>query len=54
MSDLPTGLMMALAKDERAMIRFAGLAGDTRQQIIALARQAASREEMQAIVSSLV
>lgn len=54
MSDLPAGFMMALAKDERAMLRFAGLADDTRQQIITQARQAASREEMQAIVSSLV
>lgn len=53
MSDLPTGLMMALAKDEKAMLRFAGLADSTRQQVIAQARQAASREEMQAIVRSL-
>lgn len=53
MSDIPIGLLMALAENKGAMLRFAGLADDTRQQIIAQARQAASREEMQAIVNSL-
>ena len=35
------------------MLRFAGLSDDTRRQIIAQARQAASQEEMRAIAGSL-
>jgi len=53
MNDLPTGFLMVLAQNEKALLRFAGLADDTRQQIIHQARHAASREEMQAIVDSL-
>ena len=54
MDDLPIGFTMALAENEPALRRFAGLADDTREQIIAQARQAGSRREMQAIVQSLV
>ena len=54
MDNLPIGFVMALAENEPAMRRFAGLADDTRQQVIAQARQASSREEMQAVVRSLV
>lgn len=53
MDDLPIGFVMALAENEPAMRRFAGLADDTRRQIIAQARQANSREEMQAVVRNL-
>lgn len=54
MDDLPIGFVMALAENEPAMRCFAGLADDARQQVIAQARHANSREEMQAIVRSLV
>lgn len=53
MDDLPTGFVMALTENEKAMRHFAALPDDTRRQIITQARQAASREEMQAIVQSL-
>ena len=54
MNDLPIGFAMALAENELALRRFAGLKDDTRQQIITRARQARSREEIQSIVSSLI
>ena len=54
MNDLPIGFTMALAENEPALRRFAGLTGDTRQQIVAQARQARSREEIESIVNNLV
>lgn len=53
MNDLPIGLMMTLAENEQAMRRFAGLSSQERSQVIAQAGQAASREEMQALVRNL-
>lgn len=54
LEELPIGFMMVLAENGVALRRFAGLADDTRQAIVTQARQAASREEMEAIVRSLV
>lgn len=54
MNDLPTGFAMALAANEAALRRFAGLADDTRQEIVTQARQARSQEEMQKIVRNLL
>lgn len=53
MNDLPIGLMMSLAENEQAMRRFAALSGTERSQVISQASQAASREEMQALVNGL-
>lgn len=53
MDELPVGFAMALAENESAMRHFAGLSDDIRRQITVQARQAGSREEMQAIVQSL-
>lgn len=53
MNDMPIGLLMALSENENAMRRFAMLTEEERGQIISQARQAASRDEMQAIVSGL-
>ncbi|MCI8843859.1 MAG: hypothetical protein HFF08_07095 [Oscillospiraceae bacterium] len=53
MNDLPIGLMMSLAENEQAMRRFAALSGTERSQVISQASQAASREEMQALVHGL-
>ncbi len=53
LEELPIGFMMALAENGTALRRFAGLADDTRQEVVSQARQAASREEMEAIVRSL-
>jgi len=47
------GLVMALSENGQAMRRFAALSDDTREQIIAEARTASSREDMLAIVRSL-
>ncbi len=53
LEELPIGFMMALAENGTALRRFAGLADDTRQEVVSQARQAASQEEMEAIVRSL-
>lgn len=53
MNDMPVGLMMTLAEQEPAMRRFAALSAEERDRVVSQARQAASREEMQAIVQSL-
>ncbi|MDE6454966.1 MAG: hypothetical protein K2L38_03435 [Dysosmobacter sp.] len=53
MNDMPVGLMMTLAEHEQAMHRFAALSAEERDRVVGQARQAASREEMQAIVQSL-
>ena len=54
MNDMPIGLMMTLAKNEQAMRRFSDLPDQERSQVVNQARQAASRDEMQALVRSLV
>lgn len=54
MNDLPIGLTMALAEDEQAMRRFAALSDEARAQVIAQASQAASQDEMQALVRRYV
>lgn len=53
MNDLPIGLMMSLAENEQAMRRFAALSSPERSQVISRASQAASREDMQALVHGL-
>lgn len=53
MNDIPVGLMMTLAENERAMLRFASLPEDARKQLVAQAAQAGSRAEMRAIVQTL-
>ena len=53
MNDIPVGLMMTLAENEPAMRRFATLSDQERSQVVAQASQAASRDEMQAIVREL-
>ena len=53
MNDMPVGLMMTLAEQEQAMRRFAALSAEERDRVVDQARQASSREEMQAIVQSL-
>ncbi|MDE6280553.1 MAG: hypothetical protein K2M15_01960 [Oscillospiraceae bacterium] len=53
MNDMPVGLMMTLAENEQAMRRFADLPDQERSQVMNQARQAASRDEMQALVQSL-
>ena len=54
MNDLPTGFLMVLAQNEKALLHFTELSDDARRQVISKARQAASREEMQAIADSLI
>ena len=54
MNDLPIGLTMALAENEQAMRRFAALSDEARAQVIAQAAQAASQDEMQALVRRYV
>ncbi len=44
---------MALSENENAMRRFAMLTEEERGRVISQARQAASRDEMQVIVSGL-
>ena len=50
MNDIPIGLMMTLAENEQAMLRFAALPEDARKRVVA---QAGSRTEMRAIVQAL-
>lgn len=54
MNDMPVGLMMTLAENEQAMRRFSGLSDQERGQLVNQARHAASRDEMQALVQSLI
>ena len=54
MNDMPVGLMMTLAENEQAMRRFADLPDQERSQVVNQARQAASRDEMQALVQGLM
>ena len=53
MNELPIGLAMSLAEDEEAMRRFALLSDQEREQVVEKARQADSRDEIQAIVHGL-
>lgn len=53
MHEIPVGLAMALAEDEKAMHRFALLSDRERRQVVEKARQAGSRDRMQAIVQEL-
>lgn len=53
-SVLPVGFGMALAMNEEAMLRYADLTEDEREDIILKCRDASSKEEMQKIVNSLV
>lgn len=54
MNDMPVGLMMTLAENERAMRRFAALSDQERGRVVDQAGQTASRDEMQALVQSLI
>lgn len=54
MNDMPVGLMMTLAENEQAMHRFSDLSDQERGQLVSRARQAASRDEMQALVHDLI
>lgn len=54
MNDMPVGLTMALAEDEQAMRRFSALSDEARAQVISQASQAASQDEMQALVRRYV
>lgn len=53
MNEMPIGLAMSLAEDEEAMRRFALLSDQEREQVVAKARLAGSRDDMRAIVHSL-
>lgn len=50
MKDVSIGFLMTLAEDEQAMRSFATLPEEKRNEIIARASHASSREEMQSIV----
>ena len=52
--DLPIGLAFALAQNPGAMKVFAGLPAAAQASLVAQARAAASREEMQALVDRLI
>lgn len=54
MNDMPVGLMMTLAENERAMRRFAALSDQERGRVVDQAGQTTSRDEMQALVQSLI
>lgn len=51
---LPIGLAFALAQNPRAMKVFAGLPAAAQAWLVAQARAADSREEMQALVDRLI
>ena len=53
MRDIPIGFLMTLSENEKAMRVFAALPKEQREQIIAQARHASSREEMRSIVQQL-
>ncbi len=50
---LPLGLGFGLATNQEAMMGFASLADDEKQQVIAAARQIQSKEEMKQFVNSI-
>lgn len=50
---MPVGLSMILAQDKGAMDRYAGMTEAQKEDVILRAKAAASREEMERIVSSL-
>lgn len=53
MKDIPIGLLMALAENEKTMRSFSALSQQQRDQLIAQASQASSREEMHQLVQNL-
>ena len=52
-NQLPIGLSLSLAMNQRAMERFAGMTEAEKEQAIAKSRQVKSKREMDRIVSSL-
>ncbi len=51
--ELPQGLGMALAQNSRALMNYAALSEQQKQSVIAKAKSASSKEEMQSIISKL-
>lgn len=51
--EIPLGLGMALAQNEKAMERFGSLSGPERDALLEQAHQVRSRREMQALVERL-
>lgn len=52
--DLPLGLGLAMAQKPEAMTRFAALSEEERQAVVTRARQARTKQEMQACVDALM
>lgn len=52
-SEVPIGFGMALAQNEAAMVRYAHLAKDKKQDILNQAHNIHSEQEMYALVASL-
>ena len=52
-NQLPLGLSMALAQHPKAMERFSRFTALEKETVLAQARQASSKEEMQSLVRSL-
>lgn len=53
LKELPLGLGMALAQNEKAMRRFSALSESQRQQFLARTHETSSKAEMRALVDSL-
>ena len=52
-NQLPLGFYMALAQHPKAMERFSRFTASEKETVLAQARQASSKEEMQSLVRSL-
>ena len=52
-NELPLGFSMALAMNERAMERYAGMTAEEKAQVVARCRAVESKAEMQGIVEEL-
>lgn len=52
-SEVPIGFGMALAQNEAAMVRYAHLEEDKKQEILSQAHNIHSEQEMYALVASL-
>jgi len=52
--NLPSGLVMALAHNPKAMVKFATLPEEKRQEIITQTHSMQSKKEMQSLVNGLV
>ena len=52
-ADIPVGLGMAFAQNQKAMLRFAGMNAQQRQRVISHAHTVRSKQEMEAFVSGL-